>query len=199
MRPMMSFCHLLVRFRRDREGVSAVEFAMVLPLMITLFIGLVQVSDIASLKRKVSLVARATADLTAQIASINATEMTNVMNAGTSIIAPYPSGKLFIRIASLKIDANQNVTLAWTKINWNDQDPDPNKKAPSKCDMGSASTTLDPVLKIANTSLIMAEACYTYTPYVGFELAESLKIVPSSVKERIYMRPRLSQEVTWVN
>ena len=39
-------CHQrLVRFARDRRGVSAVEFAMLLPLMLTLYLGTVEISQ----------------------------------------------------------------------------------------------------------------------------------------------------------
>jgi len=36
---------LFARFAQDRRGVSAVEFAMLLPLMITLYLGAVEVSQ----------------------------------------------------------------------------------------------------------------------------------------------------------
>ena len=59
--------------REDERGVSAVEFAMLLPLMLTLYLGGVEVSQGVSIDRKVTLTARTVADLVAQVSSINTT------------------------------------------------------------------------------------------------------------------------------
>jgi Flp pilus assembly protein TadG len=39
-----SLSHHLARLRRDQDGSSAIEFAMLLPLMVTLYLGSVEVS-----------------------------------------------------------------------------------------------------------------------------------------------------------
>ena len=48
----------LSRLARDRRGVSAVEFALVAPLMIGLYLGCVEISDGVAADRKVTLTAR---------------------------------------------------------------------------------------------------------------------------------------------
>ena len=63
----------VARLARDQEGVSAVEFAMLLPLMLTLYLGGVEVSQGISIDRKVTLTARTVADLVAQVSSIDTT------------------------------------------------------------------------------------------------------------------------------
>lgn len=71
----------LLALARNQRGVAAVEFAMLLPLMITLYIGAVEISQMVSIDRKVSLTARAVADLVAQSTTITGAEMTNILNA----------------------------------------------------------------------------------------------------------------------
>jgi len=51
------------RLARDERGVSAVEFAMLLPLMLTLYLGAVEISQGIAADRKVTLVSRTVADL----------------------------------------------------------------------------------------------------------------------------------------
>ena len=76
------------RFARDQRGVSAVEFAMLLPLMITLYLGAVEISQGVGIDRKVTLTTRTVADLASQVSSINNADMTNMLNASAAVIAP---------------------------------------------------------------------------------------------------------------
>ena len=61
---------------------------MLLPLMITLYLGSVEVSQGIGIDRKVTLTARTVADLASQVSSINNTDMTNLLTASQSVIAP---------------------------------------------------------------------------------------------------------------
>ncbi len=54
-------------FLDDRRGVSADEFAMLLPLMVTLYLGSVETSQGIATSRKVTLTAHTLADLTTHI------------------------------------------------------------------------------------------------------------------------------------
>src|SRR5436189_1298081 len=58
----------IARLRRDQAGVSAVEFAMLLPLMLTLYLGAVEISQGVAIDRKVTLTAHTVADLASQVA-----------------------------------------------------------------------------------------------------------------------------------
>src|SRR5438105_4367821 len=102
--PFLRLSALLTRFAVDRRGVSAVEFAMLLPLMITLYLGTVEVSQGVGIDRKVTLTTRTVADLASQVSSINNADMTNVLNASSSVIAPFDATKLKVTVSEVKID-----------------------------------------------------------------------------------------------
>jgi Flp pilus assembly protein TadG len=53
-------CKTISRFVGDRHGVSAIEFAMVLPVLLAIFIGVIEFSRALDNRRKVSLLARTT-------------------------------------------------------------------------------------------------------------------------------------------
>ena len=94
--------------RRDQKGVSAVEFAMLLPLMITLYLGAVEISQGVGIDRKVTLTARTVADLASQVSSINNADMTNMLNASAAVIAPFTAGQLKVTVSAVTIDAQRH-------------------------------------------------------------------------------------------
>jgi Flp pilus assembly protein TadG len=63
------------RLRRDRRGLAAVEFALVVPLMLVLFFGALEFSSGVAVDRKVTLVARTLSDLTTQLKEDRLTTM----------------------------------------------------------------------------------------------------------------------------
>jgi Flp pilus assembly protein TadG len=182
----LTWIHSLKRRLRclagDERGVSAVEFAMLLPLMLSLYLGAVELSQGIGADRKVTLTARTVADLVSQVSSINNTDMTNSLNAGSAVMAPYPVGNLKVTVSSIKIDANSKATVAWSDTL--------NGTARA---VGST-VTLPAALLVANTYLIWSEVQYTYKPTIGYVISGTL-----TLKDQIYMRPRLSDSVTRVN
>ena len=170
------------RFRQDERGVSAVEFAMLLPLMITLYLGTVEISQGVGIDRKVTLTTRTVADLASQVSSINNADMTNLLNASASVVAPYDVSKLKVTVSLVTIDANGQAKVTWSDTFQGTQRA-----------VGST-VTLPSALNVANTSLIWSEVSYLYTPTIGYVVTGSLNL-----SDQIYMRPRLSDTVTRVN
>jgi Flp pilus assembly protein TadG len=168
------FAHL----RKDQRGVSAVEFAMLLPLMLSLYLGAVEVSQGIGVDRKVTLTARTVADLVSQVSSINNSDMTNSLNAATAVIAPYSPANLKVTVTSVSIDAQGKATVAWSDTK--------NGTARAK----GSTVTLPAALNVPNSSLIWSEVQYTYTPVVGYVVTGAL-----TLKDQMFMRPRVSDAV----
>ena len=152
---------------------------MLLPLMLTLYLGAVEVSQGIGADRKVTLTARTVADLVSQVSSISNADMTNSLNAATAVMAPFPIGNLKVTVSSVKIDANGKATVDWSDTL--------NGTARAK----GSTVTLPAALDVANTSLIWSEVQYTYKPAIGYVISGTL-----TLKDQIYMRPRLSDTVT---
>ena len=70
------------RFVGDQDGVSAVEFALLLPLMLTLYLGGVEVSQAVSADRKTMLVAHSIGDIISQYSCVTSSDMTNIFSVG---------------------------------------------------------------------------------------------------------------------
>ena len=79
---------------------------MLLPLMLTLYLGTVEISQGVGIDRKVTLTTRTAADLASQVSSINNTDMTNLLSASSAVIAPYDPSQLKVTVSEVTIDAN---------------------------------------------------------------------------------------------
>lgn len=166
------------RFARDRRGVSAVEFALVAPLLITLYLGCVEISDGVSADRKVSLTAAALANLSAQVTTISSGDMTNILDASSAIIAPYSVNNLAIVISCLSIDASKNA-----KVKWSATRNGTARSVGSTYTFDASAMALD----VANSQLLLAEVTYAYTPIVGYTITGTLNLT-----DHMFMSPRIS-------
>lgn len=168
----------LSEFAKDRRGVSAVEFAMLLPLMLTLYLGGVEVSQGISIDRKVTLTARTVADLVAQVATIDTAGVNSALGAATAIMAPYPDSKAKVTVSVVDIDSNGNAKIKWS-----------NSKGGTARAVGS-SVSLPAALNVPSSSLVWGEASYDYQPSIGYVVTGSMNLT-----DQIFMRPRLSETV----
>jgi Flp pilus assembly protein TadG len=179
-----SISRLLRRFGRDRRGSSAVEFAIIAPLMLGLYIGCVEISDGVAADRKVTLTAGALANLASQVQTIDTPGMTNIMNAATAIISPYSAGNLTTTVTCIKIDASKNATVAWSAT--------VGGTAKSK----GAAITIPTEISIASSSLVLAEVTYLYVPVTGYIPAWShIAATGITLSDKMYMSPRITAPV----
>jgi Flp pilus assembly protein TadG len=177
---------------RDERGIAAVEFAMLLPFMLTLYIGAVEVSQMIAADRKVTLASRTVADLAAQATTINAADLGNILKAASAVMTPYPESKLKVVVSQVKIDADQKATIVWSK-KYNT-----GGAAPSNYHAVNSTVTVPDALKIANTHLIWGEVDFDYSPLVGGAPTDLFWKFTGTKKltDKIYMRPRLSESVS---
>jgi Flp pilus assembly protein TadG len=170
--------HRLAPLPRDQRGATAVEFALLLPLMVTLYFGAVEVSQGISVDRKVSLTARTVADLVSQVSSVNNAGMNDILTASSAVMYPYSTNTLKVTVTSVKIDGNGKATVDWS---------DSYNGTPRVKD---STVTVPAALVVPNSWLIWSEVQYAYTPSVGYVLTGTL-----TLKDQLYMAPRISTSV----
>ena len=168
----------LRNFLRDKRGVSAVEFAMISPLMLTMYFGAIEVSQGISIDRKVTLTARTVTDLASQASSINNADMTGLLKASQAIISPYPTDVLKVTVSLITIDAQSKATIAWSDT------------LGGTARAKGATVTLPGALLIANSSLVWGEVSYAYKPTIGYQVTGTINLT-----DQLYMRPRLSDTI----
>src|SRR6202011_3429913 len=105
----------------DRSAIAATEFAVIVPIMLVLFFGVVEFSSAVAVDRKVTLIARTLSDLTSQSppAGVSDTDLTNYFNASSGIMWPfvppiYPT--VTATISELFVDPNSlQARVQWSK------------------------------------------------------------------------------------
>jgi len=179
--------NLISRFRDDCKGVAALEFALIAPIMIMLFVGTLEVSAAVSVNRKVSRISSVVGDLVTQSTELNGTDITNIMNVSSDIMEPYDNA-VKIRITGIDISGG-TATVTWScNQGW------------SSLSNGSVYTVPN-AIKTDGTFLVAARVQTTYQPMVGWaryskSTGVSFDNTSVTMDEEIFLRPRIGANVT---
>lgn len=171
---MQRFLH---RFRKDKQGLAAVEFALILPVLITLFFGVVETSMALSCRANVANAASTVSDLVAQDTEVSNNDITNVFNAATAILYPYSATPVKITVTSIKYDTTTK-SLTSGKVAWSDT------KNGTARNVGDTITVPDGLMT-ADSSVIMTEVTYAYS-------SPTTKVITGTVNmtNTYYTKPR---------
>jgi Flp pilus assembly protein TadG len=148
----------MTRLAKDKRGVAAVEFALILPLMITLLFGLIEVNETLIAHRRVQSAAAAAADVVARDTRVTNAEINDLFNATGALIFPLNGAGLDMRISSVELtSAGQGLVL------WSDG------RGYGALSEGATVTLDSRVDRICpGVSAIMAEVRYVYQPPSSF-------------------------------
>ena len=168
----------LANFAGECRGVSAVEFALLLPIMMTLYLGCVEASQGIAAHRKVTITSRTLADLSSQYTDITNAEMTNILTAGSAIIAPYAAANLVEVVSEISVNAQGLASVVWSDTL--------NGTA-----LTAGQTVIIPSsLAVPNTYLLLAQVQYSYNPTYAYVMTGTLNL-----QDQIYMHPRQSTSI----
>jgi Flp pilus assembly protein TadG len=169
---------LLRRFILTDRAIAAVEFALVLPLMLFIFVGVAQVGQAIEISRKVTVTTRIVTDLVTQYPSMSSSIMSTVLGASSQVIAPYPAGNIAITVSEISTNSSGAATVTWSSTL--------NGTALTPCSKFTLPTALDQ----DNISLIYGTVTYSFTPILGYKIIGTIPI-----SDKIYMSPRLTNSI----
>jgi Flp pilus assembly protein TadG len=168
------------RFVASTNGVAAVEFAMILPVLATLFLATFDGGRAIAAYMKVRAATYALASITNQYTTIASTDMTSILGATSVVMAPYSSSTPAVTISQITISSKGVATVEWSA-------------AQGATARAVGSSISPPSAMVVNGSyLILAEVKYTYTPLFGFfgsggiALSDNLYVTPRSVSCVVY-------------
>ena len=164
----------LRRFRAAERGIAAVEFALVLPFMALLYLGGFEVMEEISANRQVSLTASTIASIVTQYSTISQSQtMPGILAASTSVLTPFSSANAVVTVSCINIDNTGKATIAWSQsLNGTGR-------------LVGSTVTLPAALDVPNTTVVLGETSYSYTPTIDFLHRGTMTLYSS-----IYMLPR---------
>ncbi|MDB5475242.1 MAG: TadE family protein [Phenylobacterium sp.] len=162
-------------FRKDQRGAAAVEFALMLPILVSLQLASVELVRAFEAQRRIAHVAAAMADVISQGPTTTGADLTDAMKAGQILVSPLPTTNLSLRISSLTANAQGTVAVDWTQNqNWT----------------ASGSASVPNGYLAAGESAIVADVAYDYTSPIRYLLPNAIHFV-----RHAYVRPRLTTQV----
>lgn len=161
----------LRNFAASTQGVAAVEFALILPILLFLYVGSFEASQLITADRRVTTVAGTLGDLVARSKdTISAATLTNYFEAASSTMGPMSTVGLVQVVSLVGVDANGVAKVKWSK-------PYPPTATPratnSIFDMSGA-----PEMRNLSKGkdIIVSEAYFTYRPLVDLVFKSAIPL-----------------------
>jgi Flp pilus assembly protein TadG len=171
----------LARLVRDRRGIAATEFALILPILVMFSAGTIEYSRLIMINQKLQSGAFILADLTARDKTLSEEQLENIFLAIDNVIQPFDfasDGKAIV--TSVGVDASDDAEVNWQREGEGDL------AATSEIGEAGGTATLPDDLEVSEgETVIAAEVFYSFEPLFGIGLA------PRTIYKVSYYKPRL--------
>lgn len=160
---------------RDAAGTVSVEFALLLPVLLTMFFGCYEASNLVLAELKLSDATQTVADLVAQTKLgyvLQSSDFSNFDSAATEVMTPLPGAKLKLAYASITYSSGKAV------IDWH-------KEVNGAAPIVATSVPANLGLNGTQDSVIVIAAQYAYTSPISYVLQANY-----TLNETSYNRPR---------
>ena len=112
--PHATIRHIARRFQTNRDGAAAVEFALLLPLFLVIYLCVIEFTQAFMVQRRAHHSASMMADIVSQSGSVTRAQLADYFAVGGLIMAPYSSGPLEGRVTSIQRDSRNRDIVIWS-------------------------------------------------------------------------------------
>ncbi len=178
---------LLCNWKRligDNRGVGGVEFAIVAPMLIVLYLMAFELTMGLSVAKKTSMASSTIADLVSREDKVDPAFLAGMADVSGAIFVPYPSKDLLIKVSAIEIDSSKAAKVLWS---WSTTGVAPyavGTEAPVPADMLVAGTFL------IRSELSVSHELMMYLPGLSGTEAKNITIA-----REYYFRQRLGTEI----
>lgn len=179
-----SFKSALGTFASDRSGIAAVEFALILPVMLLLYLGGFEASKALEASRKVETTAETVGNLVARNRMMNPTAIDNIFNISSAVMAPFSPDGLRIVVTTVKVDDKGQGKVDWSRAS-----------SGSGLTAGASYTVPSELFFDTESYLVIADVSYAYKPLLDYTNSFS----NINFSKTYTFRPRISKSIVWEN
>ena len=168
-------------FLFNRDAIGAVEFVLILPFMLILWMGVVELIELHLSGRKATVAAQTAADLIAQEKSITSGQLDDIVAAVQEVMKPYPTSNMGFDFASVEADFDGDVSIGW-------------RHAAGTVEAGTNIPARAIALVTQDDSVIAVKITYTHEARI--KLAEPIiNFVMPEITEEAFARPRRTLKI----
>lgn len=159
-------------FARSRSGVAAVEFALILPVMLLIYFGVVEFVSAFAAQRKLTLAARSIADLVGRTTAVTNQELADIAKAADAIAHPFNGTGIDVKITSVVVREKPGGNAVEAVVCWGYSD---NGAVPAE-PPGRSLPTPAAGFNQANQSYVIATVSTTFKPAIGYALTGDIRL-----------------------
>jgi len=173
--------HLSRKYRQDEDGIAAIEFAIIAPIMIGMYFGLAEIASAISVDRRVSHGTNVAGDMATQQPDIRLADIEEVVAASLRVMDIPNVSRVSMDIESFILPADSQPAESRGRIRVN-------QGAGNFTNFDANS--LDTKILNANSGVVVTRASYKYTPL-------QLRFFDSDItlRETFLLKPRRSDAV----
>ncbi|CAG0988653.1 MAG: pilus assembly protein [Rhizobiaceae bacterium] len=179
----------------DRRGVAALEFALIAPLLLSMYFLTMEVGQGIEANKKVGRAASMVADLVTQQQTTTKAELNAILDIGSALLQPYNRSKPTIIITAIEVtdETTPKVKVVWSRKMVNG--------AYSVDQAAGTITTIPDTLKIKGSFLVRVQTSLNYYPVITWAAGDkgTLGLTAAfdklEMNETYYLRPRMTQSI----
>lgn len=177
------------RFLVSTRAVAAVEFALLIPMMLVLLLASVDAGRAVAIYVKVRSASYTLGAVTNQYTIIHDSDIQQILGAAAVILSPYPTSPVSVVVSQVSLDDKGNGTVSWS-----DALNGPARAVNSPVTIPPSLASSKPPNNACNVYpcyFVLGEVKYIYSPMFGYFITG-----PITLADSLYVTPRSAPSIT---
>ena len=186
---MLRAVAIVRRFLVSTRAVAAVEFALLIPMMLVLLLASIDAGRALAIYVKVRSASYTVDAVSNQYTIIHDSDMQQILGAAAVILSLYPTSPVSVVVSQVSVDDKGNGTVSWS-----DALNGTARAVNSSVTVPPSLASSKPPNNACNSYpcfFILGEVRYTYSPMFGYFITG-----PITLSDSMYVTPRSATSIT---
>lgn len=176
------------RFWVSTRGLAAVEFALIIPMLLLLLLASIDAGRAMAVYVKVRSASYTLDAVTNQYTTIHDSDMQQILGAAAVILSPYPTSPVSVVVSQVSLDSNGNGTVSWSDtLNGTARAVNSSVTIPATI---ASSKPPNNACNAYPCYFILGEVTYKYTPMFGYFFTG-----PITLSDSLFVTPRTATSI----